>query len=607
MQGSLKETVLEATDLVELIGERVGLTRKGKDFVGLCPFHADKKPSMYVSPTKQIFKCFACGAGGDAIHFVMKTQRLEFRDALGVLAKRAGIELKPQSEGDRKSASRRDELRKVMHWARTYFRRNLLETPAGGPAVDYAHRRGFKDETIERFGVGLALEGWNNLHEAATRAGIGWDLLEDAGLVVVNNEKQTRYDRFRHRLMFPITDGQGRVIAFGGRTLADDPAKYLNSPETPLFSKSRVLYGLDQARSALESTRAAIVVEGYVDVTMLHQAGFDNTVAPLGTALTDSQVKLLVPTVDTIFMCFDGDAAGLKAADRGVEVAIQHEVDVRVVIMPEGIDPADCITGSGPDALKSLLQSAIDALEFKWRSALKALGSGGPRARREALEAFLQFIAKAAAGRSLDDAQFGLVIGRLADTVKLPSRNVYELLAKAKSATRREASVQTPDTSNESSAYAASIHGLPGGLIAAAEELAGFALTAGVLSDRLDEGLTLAGGHCPWWRSLHSVVQRVSETRENFALEDVFAELEEAQLCELAERGLSRVRGREKDASAMEAARQRLVSELELLRIENLRGRLQQSDTNEAERDRAFRSLLDLAGRQHSVLGTGQR
>lgn len=607
MQGSLKETVLEATDLVELIGERVGLTRKGKDFVGLCPFHADKKPSMYVSPTKRIFKCFACGAGGDAIHFAMKTQRLEFRDALAFLAKRAGIELKPQSEGERKSAGRRDELRKVMHWARTYFRRNLTEMPAGKPALEYARRRGFTDATMEKFGLGLAPEGWNNLHEAATRAGIAWELLEEAGLVAANKEKDSRYDRFRHRLIFPITDGQGRVVAFGGRTLGDDPAKYLNSPETPLFSKSRILYGLDQARPALESTRSAIVVEGYVDVTMMHQAGFDNTVAPLGTALTDSQVKLLVPTVDTIYMCFDGDVAGLKAADRGVEVAIQHEVDVKVVLMPDGVDPADCITGAGPEALKSLLQSAIDALEFKWRSALKALASGGPRARREALESFIQFIARAAAGRSLDDAQFGLIIGRLAETLKLPSHSVYELLAKAKSAIRHGSSVPTPDPSNETSAYAASIQGLPGGLVAAAEEMAGFSLTAGVLSDRLDEGMTLAGGHCCWWRSLHVIVQRVSEGRETYALEDVFAELEEAPLCELAERGLSRVRGREKDAAAQEAARQRLVSELDILRIENLRGRLQQPETNEAERDRAFRSLLDLTGRQHNVLATGQR
>jgi DNA primase len=282
MDNSLKDKVLEATDIVEVVGERVTLTRRGKDFVGLCPFHPDHKPSLAVSPSKQIFKCWSCGAGGDAIRFVQLRDRVDFREALVTLARRAGIELR-SSPADRQSAELREQLQAAVIWARQHFQRNLLSAPGGQHALAYALQRGLTPQTIERHGLGLAPDAWDDLLNAARRTGLRLEVLQQAGLIATNESGKT-YDRFRNRLIFPIADALGRPVAFGGRTLGDDPAKYLNSPETVLFSKSRVLYGLDLARSSIEERKAVIVVEGFLDAA-LAQALSEQTDAPAVAAL----------------------------------------------------------------------------------------------------------------------------------------------------------------------------------------------------------------------------------------------------------------------------------------------------------------------------------
>ncbi len=433
MHNFLKERILESVDIVELVGERVALTRKGREYVGLCPFHDDHRPSLSVSPRKQIFKCWSCGAGGDVIKFVQLSHRVDFKEALRILAQRLGLELRRPDTDDR-SAALREQIRRALTWARTHFQRNLRETASGQRAAAYARDRGMSDATIARFDLGYAPDSWDDLLTHATRAGIPREVLQQSGLVATNENNRT-YDRFRNRLIFPICDALGRCVAFGGRTLGDDPAKYLNSPETPLFSKSRILYGLDQARRAITAAREAVVVEGYTDAVLLSQAGVENVTATLGTALTDAHMKLLSQLSDRIAMCFDSDEAGLRAADRAVETALRHRVEVVVAVMEEEQDPADYVMRHGADAFKSLLQSAIGALEFRWSRTLEAYQQGGQQGQRDALEAFLRFVARVNYQGGMDPVlDQGRLISRLSDLLALPAGTVYEYLAKVRAA-----------------------------------------------------------------------------------------------------------------------------------------------------------------------------
>ena len=601
--SQLKDQVLDATDIVEVIGERVSLTRKGKDFVGLCPFHSDSKPSMYVSPTKRIFKCFACGAGGDVIKFVQLSQRVEFREALGILAKRAGLDLR-QSDGTKRSAALRESLRSTLSWARGHFQKNLAAAIGGG-ARAYAGGRGISDESIERFGLGLALDGWDDVLAAGARAGLSRERLTEAGLITTNERGKT-YDRFRNRLIFPIRDALGRVVAFGGRTLGDEPAKYLNSPESPLFSKSRVLYGLDTARPALERVREVVVVEGYTDALLLQQFGIENVVATLGTALTDAHVKLLTPFADTVVMCFDRDQAGMRAADRALEVALRHGIDVKVALMAPGQDPADCVIGDGPDAFKSMLQSAVGALEFKWQTTLERYRDSGERGKRQAIESLLAFLAQTGVARGFDPLAQGLLVARLSEVLALPPAAIYESLARAKASVRRDHSVYTPDTS-DTSAYEESIRGLPAGLISVMEELIGVVLVEPAIFPRVESVLATGVGYNGAWQRLFGVVGELMEKEGAFSRESVLRACDDAPLCELICKSVSRVSAEAATPEFCDAVSARLGSELDLLRIENLRGRLSESEQSDEQREQAFRSLLDAARPSDNVLAAAQR
>ncbi|MFN0138273.1 MAG: DNA primase [Phycisphaerae bacterium] len=607
MDKSLKDRVLSSLDIVEIVGESVSLKRKGKDFVGLCPFHPDHTPSMGVSPTKQIFKCWSCGAAGDAIKFVMLKQRVGFRDALEQLARRLGIEFRREAV-DPIASAQRDELRRVMTWARQYFRRNLIEGDLGASALDYARRRGLTDETMETFQIGFAPESWDMLTTTAQRTGISPEMLDQAGLVAKNIEKNRVYDRFRNRLIFPICDPQGRVVAFGGRALGDDPAKYLNSPETPLFSKSRILYAMDVARPAMEKSREAIVCEGYMDAVMLHQGGFTNAVAVLGTAMSDIHAKALTQVADRIYMCFDNDDAGRRAADRAVEAALVHKADVRVVTMVDGKDPADCIMGAGPNAFKSLLSTAIGALEFKWTATLKSFENGSSRGKRDAVERFLSFVAKVSVAGGIDPLEQGLIIGRLAELLAMPARSVQELLDRARSNERRpSASANASEVVDAASAYDEAIRGLAPGLVVVAEELLGLVLAEPAVFERMRGGLESVAERCETWGRLLGVMERLWENEGQFAREEVIAACDDETLCDLVNRASERVGKTPATDERCEAASDALHRELEMMRGEGLRDSLGNKSSAGEQANADFRSFLEVMSKRQDVLGAEHR
>ncbi|HMQ14562.1 MAG TPA: DNA primase [Phycisphaerae bacterium] len=594
MHNSLKDKILESVEIVDLIGERVALKRKGKEFIGLCPFHNDHSPSLAVSPVKRIFKCWSCGAGGDVIEFVRRLHRVEYSQALRMLAERAGIRTH-QSVDDSRERQQRDALRSVLDWARSHFERNLAE-PDGRAAREYALGRGLSDETIRRRRLGFASHGWDTLLRAGEKAGVSRDLLVQAGLVGLN-EKGKAYDRFRNRLMFPINDPLGRCIAFGGRTLADDDAKYLNSPESPLFSKSRVLFDLDVARDSIGRLRTALVVEGYLDAVLVAQAGVTNVVATLGTALTDSHVKLLKPYVDTLILCFDNDDAGVRAADRALEVALRHQIAVKVAIMTGGKDPADCVLTEGRDGLNGHLQSALDALEFKWRRTVHAFNAEGPQAKRAAVEELVRFVGRVGAAGGLDPIAQGMVASRLAELASLSTAAVYEMLTAARGAGRRPQE-DGASTSGESSAYATEVRALPAGLVLAAEELFGLILLRPASYGEAAASLEACAGFNRAWRRLLDVCEAVQAQGE-FSRERVVANCDDAELCELVSRSAARAEHTEPDEAA--AAGDRIRAELDLMRIDGLGGRLLGRGAPDEQAAAAFRSLLDLSRKQSGI------
>lgn len=600
MDNSLKEHILEAIDLVALISERVSLVRKGKDYVGLCPFHDDHKPSMSVSPTKRIFKCWSCGAGGDAIKYVMLRERLTFPEALARLAARAGIELRRERGGGTSTNdAAREELRRVMSWARTHFHRVLNETPGGRAAREYAHSRGITDETIAALKIGFANDSWDELVSQAARVGLQPDVLLQAGLAA-SNDKGRVYDRFRNRLIFPICDAVGRPVAFGGRALGDDPAKYLNSPESALFSKSRILFNLDLARSQIEKTREVIVVEGYVDAVLVYQAGVFNVVATLGTAMTDAHVKLIRPLADRVYMCFDADEAGDKAADRALETALRHQLDVRVVRMNENEDPADCVQQKGVEGFRSFLLSSISALEFKWLATKRAFADNARGGRRAALDAYLNFIARTSVAGGLNALDEGLLISQMADLVNLPARAVYDQLAGMKAGLKRPGPVSTGPASgdiSEQAAYDAAIRAIPAGLVVAAEELLGIVLAEPSQFHALDAHLARVAENCEFWQRLYRLFVRLEGELGNFRRADVIGHCDDADVCDLIERALRKTRGQALTPEWIEAVCRRFDSELERTHLVAQQNAARGAD-NEAQREEAFQALLDARRRQ---------
>jgi DNA primase len=453
-----RDRVLEATDLVGLVGEHVRLTQKGREHLGLCPFHDDRHPSMAVVTHKGIpfFKCFSCGAAGNAIDFMMRYHRLDYGAALRQLAERSGIALTPW-HGERND--RRDErgaLLRAHEVAERAFRRFLADPDLGAEARAMLDRRGVAEAMRERFGIGCAPTGWDHLvsaigrHLAHARGGERSDgealTLEQFGAagLVRRSSRGDWIDGFRHRVLFPIRNEMGRTVAFGGRQIdPEDQPKYLNSPESPIFEKSATLFGIDLAKQAIIRRRMALVVEGYLDVVACHGAGFEHTVATLGTALTAGHARLLRHKAEVVVLLFDGDEAGQRAADRAVEVFLGGSVDVRIAVLPGGLDPDDLLKQpDGAASLQSAIDAAIDSLEFLLRRfRAQWVGIDSISGRQNALEAMLRRLADL----GLDGAsplRRSMVLQNLSHLSGLSAERLYQSLRRQ--APRRAAERERP-------------------------------------------------------------------------------------------------------------------------------------------------------------------
>ncbi|MCC7263146.1 MAG: DNA primase [Candidatus Latescibacteria bacterium] len=358
----LIQRIREAADIVEVVSEHIQLRKTGRNFVGLCPFHGEKTPSFNVNPELQIYKCFGCDAGGDVFKFVQQIDRVSFTEAVAHLAQRTGIALPTPSQQPADELS--DQLYRASELAAKYYH-HLLRQPQSREALAYLQQRGIRDETTERFGLGCAPAEWDAFFKVATRRGFDPAILERAGLVSARREGKGFYDRFRERLIFPITNLSGRTIAFGARTLkTDQQPKYLNSPETPIYHKSSTLYGLHQAREAIRQQESVLVVEGYMDYLGLAQHGIEHAVASAGTALTEEHCRLLGRFARRVVLVFDGDEAGSAASLRGLEVVLATGLEACVVSLPGGHDPDTYVQAEGAAALLGLVAKAGSALDF---------------------------------------------------------------------------------------------------------------------------------------------------------------------------------------------------------------------------------------------------
>ena len=371
--------IKNTADIVEVVSEVVLLKKTGKNYVGLCPFHSEKTPSFTVSPEKQIFYCFGCAAGGNVFSFLMKHDGISFPDAAKILAGRYGIDIptRTMSPEQKRRMSQRENLLAVNRQAMEFFRKQLLEAASGKRAMEYLKKRGINKEIFDNFNLGYAPQGWDNLLSFFIKKNISLDLVEKAGLIVPRKEKSGFYDRFRDRLIFPIFDLNMQAIGFGGRVLDDSIPKYLNSPETPVYNKSRSLYGLHLAKMKCRENERVYIVEGYFDLLALHQHGLQNSVATLGTSLTPEHVQILKGFVGKdgkIILVFDSDDAGIKAVQRSIGIFMRMEVNARIIVLPEGYDPDSYLFEFGYESFLDSDSRAISLMSFLIDSAVKKHG-----------------------------------------------------------------------------------------------------------------------------------------------------------------------------------------------------------------------------------------
>ncbi len=459
---SFIDELVARTDIVELIGGRVPLKRAGREFKACCPFHDEKSPSFWVSPDKQFYHCFGCGAHGTALGFLMEYDHLGFVEAVEELASRAGLEV-PREGGD--AAPRPDDdLFLALERAALYFRQQLGESPK---AREYLGKRGLGAEIQQRFGIGYAPPRWDGLLERHGGSEAERQTLLRAGLVVERQPEPGRdaghYDRFRDRVMFPIRDARGRVIGFGGRVLDQGEPKYLNSPETELFHKGRELYGLFEARQATRNLRRLLVVEGYMDVVRLHQAGLTYAVATLGTATTPEHLQRIFRLVGEVVFCFDGDRAGRAAAWRALENSlpeVREGRQLRFLFLPDGHDPDSLVGEEGAEAFEARMTQALPLADYL----VEELRS---RAAPEGVDGRARFVelARPLLRRIPSEVYRELLLGQLSEVVGLPAARLGELLARGEATAPGAAGApQTAATRGTDRVDRARQPGAPGGV-----------------------------------------------------------------------------------------------------------------------------------------------
>jgi DNA primase len=428
------ERVRSASDLVEIVGQTVQLRRVGRNWVGLCPFHAEKSPSFSVSPERQLYHCFSCKAGGDVFKFVQEAEKVDFLEAVEMLSRRAGVPV-PERRGERSGG--RNALLEALELAAQSYEHWLRDPGRGREARAYLEGRGVSDATVRTFRLGLAPQGWQNLLERL-RGKVADDLLLQAGLAAPRDEGRGLYDRFRHRIMIPLVAPGGQVVGFGARALGAETPKYLNSPETAVYRKSAFLYALEQARRALPSAGELIVVEGYFDAMALHQAGIGNVVATSGTALTSEHARALRRLVPRVALTFDGDAAGREATVRSIRELLAEGLEVCVVDLPPDEDPDGLVRRRGAEGWRERRAAAYDPVEFVQRHVQGAAGAGGAtpaEARERALAAVVEL-----AGGVADPVKVKLLLQRAAELFGVEE----SVLSRAAALRRRGQSIERP-------------------------------------------------------------------------------------------------------------------------------------------------------------------
>jgi len=360
------QDIREATDIIEVVSQYVTMKKRGRSWIGLCPFHNEKTPSFNVDPEKGFYKCFGCGAGGNVFTFLMQMDKMSFPEVVRSLASKAGIAL-PEFQQDEGKLKETELLYHANEYAAGFFQRCLYETEPGKKVLEYFLNRGFSREITEKFQVGYAPDYWDGLVKSANKAGVKPDILLKAGLTIERKEGRGMYDRFRCRLMFPVHNSSGKVVGFGGRILkkGEKTAKYLNSPETPVYHKSKLLYGLHQAKMGIRDQDRVVLVEGYTDVIRCHQEGAGFAVATSGTALTADQAKLISRYTKKVYLVYDGDSAGFKAALRGSDILVGAGLNVSVAPLPGSSDPDTFLKGKGAGAMQALLDNSCSFIDFR--------------------------------------------------------------------------------------------------------------------------------------------------------------------------------------------------------------------------------------------------
>jgi DNA primase len=497
------ERVKAAADIVRVVGETITLRPKGREFVGLCPFHDDHNPSLYVVPGKQIFHCFVCGAAGDVLSFVMKFHKMDFREALEYLSQRFGVALAPRRRTTLTPGTlSRSDLLAVIREAATYYQQVLAEPKGGTAAREVIRRRGISPEMTNLFLLGASPDRWDGLLSWARQQGISESALVAAGLVKPRESGNGHYDLLRNRLIFPIHDKAGQVVAFGGRRLREDEdPKYLNSPETPLFDKSSTLYALHLASRAIQRERTAIVCEGYTDVIACHQAGFTNAVGTLGTALTRGHARELRLRCERVILLFDGDEAGQRAAERAVPIFFSEPLDVRIATLSrftDAKDPDELLKREGGDQIfRAVLEGAEDLLEYRFNRLRTRLAGAGPAGVEKVLmEEVRQLGAMGLVASS--PVRRTLIEKQLAELSGLDLRTIQRLVA----AGRDLPPSATPIADDHSALHRA--------VLTARESLLGCVLCDGALWDALEQSdrddLEMAAYR---WPVLNVVARRV--------------------------------------------------------------------------------------------------
>jgi DNA primase len=526
--------------------------------VGVCPFHDDHRPSLYVNPAKQIFKCFACGAGGDVLKFVQMREHLSFAQAVRRLAERAGIELKEKAQSGGSAPDEPDlqRLAEVNGWAAGFWATKLAQEHSAQAARQYIASRKINEQTVKEWGIGYAVDQPDDLVRAAEKERISPQLLEQAGLVVRSDLGQRYCDKFRNRLMFPIVDAAGRVVGFGGRTLGRDPAKYINSPATALFDKSRTVYGLRQGRHSIVSSGVVVVVEGYTDCIMAHQFGCENVVATLGTSFTEAQARILRRYAKQVVLVFDSDAAGEAAANRALEICLTQALDIKIAAVPQpDSDPCDFLLAAGRQAFEALVAGAADVMEYKWGWLLRRFNVGRTLAdNRAATEEFLRTVAAATLSGNLEPIDRGLLVNRMAKIIGLTGEQINAYLARQASQFHRS----YPE--NSRAAPYSQIELGTGFFARAQQEILEVLLNKPELFEQVRQAITVEEFDIPILRQIAAVVFAALQAEGGVTVQQLLAKVEQVDaasvLVSLAEKGRHKQNFQDRLAGALQAVGQ---------------------------------------------------